>query len=250
MNHRCPRSAPSSRECRLLEDPRFLTRHDRIGWTVLHRSVRSVRPKGDVLAYLVQKRPASIRIQSRDGHRALPLHLYLSGKSYGRNLEVTRVLVDTYPEALMEPAEDGSLPLHLAVQIHTYVEPLPRAVVPFLVRSRPAALRVQDKAGRLPIRCLWLCEGPTWPYPRSGISWSGSRRRSSRRTATASSRFTVPSRAGSTGRCATAPSSTTWPPRAPNRSTYGCPMGSRCSTSWCGRRRSGGAWKRSGTSPT
>jgi ankyrin repeat protein len=146
-------------ESRLLEDPRFLTRHDRIGWTALHHAVRSLRPKGDVLAYLVQKCPASIRIQSRDGHRALPLHLYLSGKSYGRTLEVTRVLVDAYPEALMEPAEDGSLPLHLALQIHTYVEPLPRAVVPFLVRSQPAALGVQDKAGRLPIHCLWLCEG-------------------------------------------------------------------------------------------
>jgi hypothetical protein len=70
-----------------------------------------------VLAYLLEKCPASVRTRTRDEDTgALPLlHLYLSHKSHGQMREGIRILVDAYPGALLEPSEDGSLPLHLAV---------------------------------------------------------------------------------------------------------------------------------------
>jgi hypothetical protein len=200
-------------EGRLLEDPRFLTRHDRIGWTVLHRAACRFAPEAGLLAYLVQKSPESIRIRTKNNDGAMALHLYVSCKSYGRNLEGTRILVNAWPAALLEATADGSTPLHLALQMRTYVRAAAagRGPVPGPTSTGGARRPRTREGGSRSTACG--CGATTRRWIRSEPSRNHTRRRSSRGTAAGASRSTSSPNSHGNAR-----SFATWRPSARGRS--------------------------------
>jgi ankyrin repeat protein len=96
-----------------------------------------------VLREILRTHPRSIRDVDTNGWR--PLHHAVHGEA---PLEIVRLLVDAWEEALLERTDDdGSTPLHYAVSSRSgpFLE-----VLEFLVERRPHALRVKDTRGYLP----------------------------------------------------------------------------------------------------
>jgi ankyrin repeat protein len=153
-------------EERLRHDPHFLARtcsevgggdSDSDGWILLHHAV-SHKSEIDVVKYLAKACPPSVRIKTLGGNRELALHLELRSKNPNPN--VVRFLVNAVPASLLEPAADGSLPLHASLH------PVARAnrrvrvrsvTLQLMIEKGPEALLVKGPKGRLPIHCLLEC---------------------------------------------------------------------------------------------
>jgi hypothetical protein len=141
----------------LRDDPELLVKRDRRGggWIPLHHAVHE-KAEADVVAYLVQKCPASVRIRTGDS-QYLALHIALEVQE--PDLRVIRCLVRQWPESVREPSDDGDkyLPLNMAVLPDKSERgaALEYPILRFLVRKYPQALRVKvDDTGWLPIHDL------------------------------------------------------------------------------------------------
>jgi ankyrin repeat protein len=169
----------------------FLARKDRgpTGMTPLHYVVIS-GSQLRVLQYLVVTSPASVRVKTTAG-AFLPLHLAVAAArdsrvvaTSGGSPKAVRALVEAWPEALLEAASDGSLPLHVALRCdnnekdaavveeddkeddvptrRTSAAPLDFFTVRLMVQRAPHSLRVPGPDGRLPIHSLlagWEARG-------------------------------------------------------------------------------------------
>lgn len=131
------------------------------GWIPLHHAVHE-KAESDVVAYRVQKCPASVWIRTRDS-QYFALHIALEVEE--QSLRVIRCLVRQWPESVREPSDDIDkyLPLHMAVFPDKSERgvALEYTIIRFLVRRYPHALRVKvDDMGWLPIHGLVVYQTP------------------------------------------------------------------------------------------
>jgi len=96
----------------------------------------------DELKALIQKFPGAIRVQDKNGSVLLRVACL-----YGCNNEIVQSLVDSWPESCGFPAENGELPLHLALQ----GELSSLETIQYLIQAWPKAVHKQDEDGFLPL---------------------------------------------------------------------------------------------------
>jgi ankyrin repeat protein len=119
------------------------------GYAPLHRAIAKRDIQWDVLRYLAETSPGSLRCRSAQG--LLPLHVASSSPSLFRSgedpVKLAQYLVGLCPEAMRERDDlNGELPLHRAIRMDA---PLP--LVKFLYRRFPESGQETDAEGRPPL---------------------------------------------------------------------------------------------------
>jgi ankyrin repeat protein len=94
-----------------------LLRADGEGLLPLHSAVADLCMDPDMVMFLANQSPQSVRIRTHKGD--LPLHLAVQNES-GLEVELVEPLVDAWPESVQEKSGEGVLPLHLAAKIDAF----------------------------------------------------------------------------------------------------------------------------------
>ena len=89
--------------------------------------------------------PAGIKLKSKEGGK-LPLHLAVQNRKVFP--KTIAALIELYPDASKEVADDGSLPLHIASQSGCSM-----AVLKILFEANPHASMEKNKHGETPFKC-------------------------------------------------------------------------------------------------
>jgi ankyrin repeat protein len=107
-----------------------------------------------IVSFLVQKAPQACQVTDNQGR--LPLHL-----ANPKNAEIYKCLIQAYPEALMIPnaAQDDSLALHSALRQGASSE-----LVFYIGSNAPAAVKVADAQGRLPLQFAKPSDSEIYEY--------------------------------------------------------------------------------------
>jgi ankyrin repeat protein len=116
----------------------------------------------EVVRCLATAWPESLRETTDDVYGFLPAHLACWRACYMEEeqaLEILKILLDSYPEALQVKGADGEVPLHACFR-HEFP---PLAVVRYVVQRHPAALHATDKDGFIPLHHAVATARPSLP---------------------------------------------------------------------------------------
>jgi ankyrin repeat protein len=136
---------------------------DRDGKVPLHLAVKN--HLFSTASFLVEAWQGSVKVKCHDG--MLPIHVAVMG----RDSTMARFLVQQWPESLREEVKNGWLPLHLALW-QWPSEPWMLGAVRFLVEQNPESLHEATEEGYLP---LHIAAGRGRTLSRRGGSESAQR---------------------------------------------------------------------------
>jgi len=120
--------------------------------TLLHAICCNETSTTDIVQWVIQQAPNLVR-QKTKTNGYLPMHL-------ARNLEVAKVLIDAYPEALAQGNNENSLPLHVIVGLVAILcnPGQAAATVKYVAAKYPMALCHRNDFGETPLDVLDHCK--------------------------------------------------------------------------------------------
>jgi len=141
--------------------PESIQVRDCWGYLPLHKACcNNNRQNADLIAFLIDKWPQAVR-EACPQTDALPLHLVCKAQQDAQvSLEVLKLLVEAWPDALLVQDQNGFLPLHYVCRngkMTSNTEGLQPSLetIKLLVEPRPECLQIQTKLGMLPLH--WAC---------------------------------------------------------------------------------------------
>jgi ankyrin repeat protein len=126
-----------------------LSELDSDGYVPLHSAVSHDYAHNQIVAFLVDRAPNSVRVRAKDG--SLPLHLASQHIQDDDDFDAIRRVVAAWPQALGESTDKGLLPLHYAAECPNF--PLVR----FLVGLRPESVQEKSGEGWLAVHLVLNC---------------------------------------------------------------------------------------------
>ncbi len=138
--------------------PNAVREKNELGELPLHIAVRYGGPV-EVIQLLIEAYPDAVRkkneygdlplhsaVKNRPTEIQLPTDVYPDAFYKGASVEVLKLLIEEYPDALKEKNYGGELPLHVAAKKGASVE-----VIQLLIKAYPDAVREEDRSENLPL---------------------------------------------------------------------------------------------------
>jgi ankyrin repeat protein len=126
------------------QKPAAAKREFAYGQTLLHKCVQNYSNHLDLVKVFLNAYPEALLKQDNDG--CMPIHRALTAENRTPSLELVRLLIFEAPDSILEPNSAGEYPLHLACQRQCHV-----SVIQFLMDCFPDVVQYRDRAGAFPL---------------------------------------------------------------------------------------------------